>query len=189
MQPPLSYREVCSLPPACPPSPLVFHLHTPMPHPNCREVFGRVPSLGFPALMPTVPWQDSPQRSWHTGTPGSCHAPPAPAALSITQSGQGTGGGTPKVVGVGGGGHPPLGFAPRHGACRMGGTSEPRPPRPLPGESLAAGAGTGTSLGGRWPPSTSGKGTIPGHFFFGRPRVPPSPHPPSSSRARARGHN
>lgn len=121
MQPPLSYREVCSLPPACPPSPLLFHLHTPMHHPNCREVFGRVPSPGFPALMPTVPWQDSPQRSWHTGTPGSCHAPPAPAALSITQPGQGAGGGTPKVVGVGRGGHPPLGFAPQHGACQGGG--------------------------------------------------------------------
>lgn len=189
MQPPLSYREVCSC--LAPISP-----GFPPPHPDapskCREASGGVPSPGFPALMS----KGVTTRPWHTGTPGSCHAPPAPAALSITQSGQGAGGDTQKVVGVGGGWAPTrthpwallFGTVP----AGVGGTAEARPPWPLPGESLAAGAGTGTSLGERWPPSTSGKGTIPGHFFFGRPRVPSPPlNPPlpSSSRARARGHN
>lgn len=173
MQSPLSYREVCSLPPACPPSPLFFHLHTPMHHPNTGRHLGEFPAQGSQPRCPAchgrtrhkaLAHRDTRQlpRSPHPSSPQ--HHPARPRSWRWHPKG---GGGRRRV-----GTHPwalLLGAVP----AGVGGTSETRPPRPLPGESLAAGAGTGTSLGGRWPPSTSGKGTIPGHFFFGRPRVPP----------------
>lgn len=168
----------------------------PPPHPDApskrKEASGGVPSLGFPAPMPTVPWQGSPQGP---GTQG--HRAAATLSLPQQPSASSSQAKALEVApqrwrGQEEGGHPsiyPWALLLSTVPARVGGTSETRPPRPLPGESLAAGAGTGTSLGGRWPPSTSGKGTIPGHFFFGRPLVPPLCTPPSSSRARARGHN
>lgn len=83
------------------------------------------------------------------------------------------------------GGHPTLGSATQHCASRGG-------------EHLRNVAPLGRYQEKRWhrdkvlPPSTSGKGTIPGHFFFwqalGAPCSAPPP-PSSSSRARARGYN
>lgn len=86
------------------------------------------------------------------GLGAGCGRAPSPWALQQAAGGWG-----------GGGGHLRL---------------QPAPPRPLPGAALAAGAGTGTGPGGGCPRALRGKGTIPGHFFFGRP--PACPPPPLS---------
>lgn len=74
--------------------------------------------------------------------------------------------------------------------CRQqaGGRFGLQPPRPLPGAALAAGAGMGTSPGGRCPQAPRGREQSLGISFLAGPTTPP-PCPPSSSRARARRHN
>lgn len=181
----------CSLPPGLPPiSPApgpFFRLHAPMHHPNPGRCWsgGRGP-------QPRCP----PCRTCHkaTGMPDGCHAPPhsQQPPLGITRrTAEGLEVAPQRWLWAGGGWAPDPGLC-CSALCQPGWGASPKrgPARPLPGEALAAGSGTGTSLGGRLPPSTSGKGTIPGHFFFGRPLVPPPLHPsPSSSCARARGYN
>lgn len=196
MQPPLSYREVCSLPPACPPSPRVFHLHAPMRRIRTQGGIRRSSQPGVTSPDARCARAGLATRPWHTGTPGSCHAlPPAPAALSITQSGQGAGGGTPKVVGVGGGwaptpGHPPLGFAPQRGACRGGGHLRNEAPSAVTRRTAGSRRWHGDKPGREVAPTAPQRREQSlGISFFGRPRVPPPLHSPSSSRARARGHN
>lgn len=188
MQSPLSYREVCSLPPACPPSPLFFHLHTPTHHPNAGRHLGKFPAHGSQpdAQRATAGLATRP---WHTGTPGSCHAPPTPAALSITQPGQGAGGGTPKVVGVGGG------WAPTPGLCSSArcppGWGAPPKRGPLgryQENRWQPALARGQAWEGGGPPAPQGREQSLGISFLAGPGCPPSA-PPSSSRARARGHN
>lgn len=58
MQPPLSYREVCSLPPAWPPSPLVFHLRTPKRHPNRERRLGEFPARASQPQCPPCQGRD-----------------------------------------------------------------------------------------------------------------------------------
>ena len=130
--------------------------------------------------MPTVPRQDLSQGPSTRGCQTAATLPPSPAPLGITRrTAKGLEVAPQRWLGAGGGWAPNPGLC-RSAPCQPGWGASPKrgPPRPLPGEALAASAGTGTSPGGRLPPGTSGKGTIPGHFFFGRPRVPPPSAPP-----------
>lgn len=164
-----------------------------MHHPKAGRHLGEFPAQGSQSLMPTVPWQDSPQGP---GTQGEdIRQLPRSPCLDSPQHhpGRGAGGGTPKVVGVGGGwgGHPPLGFAPQHGACWGGGHLQNTAPSAVTRRIAGSRRWHGDKPGREVAPQHLGEGNNPWAFLFWQaPGAPPSAPPsPSSSRARARGHN
>lgn len=121
-------------------------------------------------------------RPWHTGTQrGSCHSLPAPAALSITQSGQGAGGSTLKVVGAEGEWaptYPPLGFAPQHGACWGGGHLGNVAPSAVTRRVAGSRRWHGDKPGREVAPQHLGEGNNPWAFLFWQaPGAPPSAPP------------
>lgn len=161
----------------------------------------RVPPV---SLSASVPRRRVPVHGDDAGCPGVPTVPPAhPATKPLNPPARGYHGAPQLLCSVGGEPqHHPLltamraqGLAQRRGwkwqpkgigaGCRRlcskrpGGHPGLQPPQPLPGAALAAGAGMGTSPGGRCPQAPRGREQSPGISFLAGPTTPPPcPHPP-----------